>query len=117
MGMFHSLFYGHLKFKNLMIGDHLLKENDDTNHVYIVEHGQLEVYLIQEGNEFIIERLNAGAILNYTAIFTDDNSFPIVRASKNTKILSLSEDAFKNLQDEYPEFKKKMLKHQHSILL
>ena len=97
MDMFHNLFYQHLKMVNLARGDYLLKENGDTDHLYIVEYGQLEVVIIIEGNEFIVERLNNGAVLNYTVIFTDDNSFPVVRASKFTKLLSMSEYSFKEL--------------------
>jgi CRP-like cAMP-binding protein len=65
-------------------GDYLLKEHDETDNIYIVERGELEVVEEYEGNQFIIERLNSGTVLNYTTIFTDDLMKINIRASQHT---------------------------------
>ena len=53
-------------------GQIILAEGDPTDKMFLVVNGCLEVYLEFEGNEFIIEKLKPGSILNYLNIFTDD---------------------------------------------
>ena len=45
-----------------------------------VVNGVLEVYTEFEGNEFVIEKLKPGSILNYRNIFTDDKMKVKVRS-------------------------------------
>jgi CRP-like cAMP-binding protein len=61
----------------------LLKEGDPTDKIFFVVHGILEVYTEMEGNDFVIDKLKPGSILNYRNIFTDDNMKVNVR-SHNT---------------------------------
>ena len=49
--------------------------------VFVV-NGTLEVYTEFEGNEFVIDKLNPGSILNYRNIFTDDKMRVKVRSSQ-----------------------------------
>jgi CRP-like cAMP-binding protein len=72
----------------------LLKEMDPTNAMYIVEYGEIEIFLEVDGNEFIIERLSQGSVLNHRVIFTEDNMTVNIRARKPTYIQELSEDDF-----------------------
>ena len=53
-------------------GEVLLKEWDEIEKIIFVVNGNLEVFSEFEGNEFIIEKLKPGSILNYRNIFTDD---------------------------------------------
>ena len=70
------------KFKMFYLNknDLLLKRGDDTTSFYIVEHGCLEVFTEFEGNEFIIERLPTGSVLNYRVVFTEDRMMVNIRA-------------------------------------
>jgi CRP-like cAMP-binding protein len=69
--LFHKILYSfELKFYN---NNHeLLRINDPTESLYLVIDGALEIYTDFEGNEFVIERLMPGSILNHRVIFTDD---------------------------------------------
>lgn len=69
--LFHTILYS-LEQRYHKPGDLLLKVQDDTTSVYIVTHGCLEMYTEFEGNEFILETLTAGSILNYRVLFTDE---------------------------------------------
>lgn len=46
-------------FRDVIIdeGAYLLKEGVDTDSVYIVMYGELECFLIMEGNKFVFEKL------------------------------------------------------------
>ena len=42
----------------------LLKVGDEIDKIIFVERGQIEVYTEFEGNEFVIDRLGPGAVIN-----------------------------------------------------
>ena len=42
----------------------ILKVGDEIDKIIFVERGQIEVYTECEGNEFIIDRLGPGAVIN-----------------------------------------------------
>ena len=69
--LFHKILYS-FEIKYYSPGDLVLKEDDPTNNIYIVVNGSLEIYNTFEGNEFIIETLKPGSVLNYRVIFSDD---------------------------------------------
>ena len=69
--LYHTILYS-LEPRYLPPGDLLLKAQDDTTAVFIVTHGCLEMYTEFEGNDFVLETLTAGAILNYRVVFTDE---------------------------------------------
>ena len=61
--------------------------DDPTDTLYMVVEGALEVYTDFEGNEFSIEKLKPGSILNYRNIFTDDKMNVNVRTLGITYLL------------------------------
>jgi len=64
----------------------------------LVEYGCLELYTEFEGNEFILDFLPAGSILNHKVLFMDDLMYVNVRAGVPTHILELTQDGFDNLE-------------------
>ena len=71
--MYHDLYYTHLRPQSLDEGEYLIKKGEDTSYLYIIELGQIEVVKTIEGNEFVVEKLGRGSILNYTSIFVEDD--------------------------------------------
>ena len=61
--------------------------DDPTDTLYMVVEGVLEVYTYFEGNEFSIEKLKPGSILNYRNLFTDDKMNVNVRTLGITYLL------------------------------
>ena len=86
----------------------LREQQDDCNKIIIVISGTLEVFTEFEGNEFIIERLEAGSILNFRNLFTDDLMQVNIRTVSNTQCLELSEDKLREIIASDPVFEKKV---------
>ena len=61
-------------------GDEVLKLEQEIDKIIFVVSGCLEVYTEFEGNEFVIEKLKPGSILNYTNIFMDEKMQVSVRS-------------------------------------
>ena len=78
--LFHTVLYS---FRPRLInsGEIILEEKYGINSIIIVEHGILEVYTEFEGNEFVIEKLTAGSVLNYRSIHLEDLMYVNVRAA------------------------------------
>ena len=53
-------------------GDIILRTGDVCNELLFVENGIVEVFTEFEGNEFVIERLTQGAIINSRCFFMED---------------------------------------------
>ena len=89
-------------------GEELYKFNDKINEMYIVQDGCLEAYTICEGNEFVLVKLERGSLLNQNILFNEDQMLLNVRASQSTVVYKItSDDAYKKLVYEFPEFEKK----------
>lgn len=81
----------------------VLKQYDPIETIYIIMQGQLEIYTEMEGNEFVIERLNKGSIINHNMFLMDDVSQVNIRASEASHILEFNRDLYEKLQDEYKD--------------
>ena len=95
--LFHVVMYG-FEQRFYPADEIVLTEHDDTKDIFIVASGCLELYTEFEGNEFIIERLEQGAILNYRVIFTEDEMHLNVRALGNTHCQVLTTDKLEEIQ-------------------
>jgi len=63
-----------------------------------------------EGNEFVLERLTPGTILNYRNVFTDDQMQASVRSlvgGRGTSIQLLETKSLRALMIEFPDFGKR----------
>ena len=77
--LFHKVLY-QFRLRLINSGEIILEEKDVINTIIIVEHGVLEVFTEFEGNEFVIEKLTAGSVLNYRSIHLEDLMYVNVRA-------------------------------------
>ena len=77
--------------------------------MYIVTYGSLEVYTYFEGNEFVIERLNQGSIVNSRLIFIDDVMRVNIRTTPNTHIAEFNAEALDDLMCSNKKFERKLL--------
>jgi CRP-like cAMP-binding protein len=87
----------------------LLKVGDDTSSFFIVEKGCLEVFTVFDGNEFVIETLKTGSVLNYRVVFTDDTMMVNIRATQLTYMLEYKEELFENIKEDDPVYNKKLM--------
>ena len=90
---FHVFIYA-LKSQQIDKGQMLFEEGQNTDDLIFVEKGCLEIYTITEGNEFILDHLPAGSILNQLVVFTDDLMQVNIRAVCDTHILKFGSEEF-----------------------
>lgn len=69
--MIHTLIYT-LKHHFLEEGSMCLKVGDQVDKIVFVERGQVDVYTEFEGNEFVIDKLGPGAVINPAAFWVGD---------------------------------------------
>lgn len=113
--MFHNILYA-IKRKVFADQEMLLKEFDDVRHIFIVESGCVEIFTYFEGNEFVIDQLSKGSIINPRVAFTEDKMEYNMRCSGQTTLVSLSMRAIVSLFDEHPDFRKKIQLYTNTLL-
>jgi CRP-like cAMP-binding protein len=89
-------------------GEVLLYEGDETNQLFFIEKGKLEIYIELDGQEYIIEYLGPGSVLNYTVVFMTDPMIVNIRAIESTYISYLLEDDMEKMKSEDVQFGKKL---------
>lgn len=89
---------------------------EDTDSLLIVEQGMLEVFTSFEGNDFVIERLGKGSVINSRMLFTEDRMIFNVRCLKQTQLLELEIEMIKKHQQEDPALEKQFLMYQNNLL-
>jgi CRP-like cAMP-binding protein len=77
-----------------------MKECSNANTLMFVESGIVEVFTEFEGNEFIIDNLHQGSVINFRAFFMEDLNYVNMRAKKYTRILELNHDAMEKIKSE-----------------
>ena len=93
--------------------------------MYIVTKGYLEVYTFFEGNEFVIDRLKTGSIINYNLILIDDIMRVSIRSgNQGTWLATLTEEKLFEIARDNKAFERKVgiyldnqLRHGRSIVL
>jgi len=96
----------------------VLQANQPADKIYFLEEGQIELYTTFEGNDFVIEKLEKGSVLNHRAFFIQDCMYINVRCVTESKLLSLQQDTMKNLIQKYESIKvgRDLLIYQNKIL-
>ena len=113
--MFHDLIYK-LVPKQYEKGQILLKEYSNANSLLFVEYGLVEVFFELEGNEFIVDNLHPGSVINYRSFFMEDLMHVTMRCKENTRILELTKKTFEKMREENAAFETRILMHQSQIL-
>ena len=82
----------------------------------MLEFGVLEVFIILEGNEFVIDRLYKGSILNYRTFFMEDLNYVFVRCATSVTVLYLTLPMLNNIIGSHSDMEKYFLSYQNNIL-
>lgn len=85
-----------------------LKVGDSTDKIIFVERGQIEVLTEFEGNEFVIERLGPGTVINQKAFWVDDIMSVNMRCGMYTSLFELERKSLDEVRLEHPDFNKKL---------
>ena len=69
-----------------------------TQELLLIEYGVIEIFTYFEGNEFILERLYRGTVLNHRNIFMEDNNYVYAKCRTDVNILCLHLDKLNELK-------------------
>ena len=113
--LFHTVYY---KMTNEFLdkGETLLKERDDTDALYIVTTGTLEVFIELDGHKFIVDMLGKGSIICHRGVFTDDEMLVNIAAITPVYYLKLTEDQVDELRKQDAFFDARIGKYQHALM-
>jgi CRP-like cAMP-binding protein len=104
----HDIIYS-LKPKQYEKGTVLYKPEDDVTSVLFIQEGVVELFTYFEGNEFVIERLYRGSVLNFRAFFMDDLMYVYVRCAKATTVLEFENNTIEFTKVLRADFEKDLL--------
>ena len=99
-------------------GNEILNENNLSDAVYFIEDGEIEVYTTFEKNEFVLETLYRGSVINQRAIFMQDTMYVNMRCAADVKLLKLEHNTMKKLIEKYEDrsFGRELLIYQNKLL-
>ena len=76
---------------------HAIDVPDLVEEIYFIEEGIVEVTTEFEMNDFTIDKLGPGSVINYRAVFLKDQMYVNMTAMTEVKILSLPLDTLMEL--------------------
>lgn len=97
-------------------GHVIIKEATVAGSMFFVVSGVVESYTTMEGNEFVLDRLHSGSVINHRSFFLEDINSISYRAKENCQLLELTLQTIYQIMEEDDKFKKDMLIFQDVIL-
>ena len=107
-----------LQAKRCEEGAIVLAAEQNANSVLFIEYGIIALFTTFEGNEFEVERLNRGSVINHNAFFMQDQMYVDVKALTEVKILELTITKMNEIRQKHADssFDLKILTHSSNIL-
>ena len=99
-----------MKLKSFEKDKVILDTDQPIESLYIINEGILEVSTSFEQNEFVIDKLGRGSILNHRTFFKKDAQNVTIRAAKDCRVFELELDSFKEIIWKYMEKRNKCMK-------
>jgi CRP-like cAMP-binding protein len=110
-----SLMY-RMKVKKYEEDQAVIKETAQCSEIMFVQSGILEVYTEFEGNEFVIDRLHMGSIINFRSFFTEDNMWVNIRCRQSAVVSSIDSSLINELIYEDDKFNRSILQYTDILL-
>ena len=106
--IFHDLIHK-LVPVNYEKGQIIIKEFSNSKSMLFIEFGHVEVFTTFEGNEFILDNLYSGSIINYRSFFMEDLMFVNFRCKENCQLLELRMTTLNEVMEEHEILKRKLI--------
>jgi signal-transduction protein with cAMP-binding, CBS, and nucleotidyltransferase domain len=93
-----------MKRKTLEKGSFIYKRDDESQEMYLIQSGMIEIYHYtdkKEQNEFVIERLYRGSIINHNSFLMNDELDTDARCASNVTVFYIDINHFKNLRSKH----------------
>lgn len=84
-------------------GQILFKKNQDSDGMYVIRSGEMGIYL-DDSNSSPIAKYSNGAIVGEMALLDDKPRSATVKAIKETELVHIRQDDFKNLTKQLPRW-------------
>ena len=82
---FHFLYYS-FSLSTIETGKHLFEVGDPNNELILLVDGNVELYTYFDGNEFVLERLYSGSIINHRIFFMEQEAQVYCRVIRNAHV-------------------------------
>lgn len=93
-------------------GDLLIKEGDVADSLYVILFGKVKVFTKNnEGDEIILNELGQGDYVGELALLDDEPRSASVMATKNTEVMKISKQDFKQVLDRHPGLSISLIKN------
>ncbi|MBI5211792.1 MAG: peptidase domain-containing ABC transporter [Nitrospirae bacterium] len=89
-------------------GGFVFREGDRGDKFYIIVSGNAEVIRNIEGEDKVVNKLEAGQFFGEMALITEQPRLAGIRASSELKLVSISKEHFKVMIGKYPELNEKI---------
>jgi CRP-like cAMP-binding protein len=103
----HELIY-RLEERDYLQDEYILEHSEDTTDMFLLVNGSVEYITQIDGNDFVLKKLEKGAIINHTNVIIDDLMWVNIRCSSNVKMMILSNRNLTEVQAMFPTMKRKI---------
>jgi CRP-like cAMP-binding protein len=97
-------------------GQHILQQDSTADHMLLIERGEVEVYFVNEGHEFVLDVLYAGAIINPIQFLLEDKTMVSFRCRTVTLLRCLSRTDVRAISQTSPDYSKALQSFVYNML-
>jgi CRP-like cAMP-binding protein len=91
-------------------GHKLITEEDLTDKLIVVQYGVIDIEAVIDDQNFVIERLNKGCVLNYRNFLYKDTYKLVARCKSTTQVLYLDDVTWESLLSKYEDLNEEFQK-------
>ena len=92
-------------------GERILREGDPGDLLYLIDDGQVSIYIEQDGSRHELRRLAAGDYFGEMALINNDRRSASAVALEDTILYGIDRDSFRELTDTHPELADRIARH------
>ncbi len=97
---------------DLKDGEHIFKQDDDGNEMYLILSGAIDIYLTKkDGSSITLVELAKGEEFGEMGLFRKSKRSASAKAIGDTKLLVLNDKVLKNIQKRYPRIAAKLFRN------
>ena len=89
----------------------IFSPGEDLYKLYLLMNGVLEFVTYFDGNEFVLERVYGGSIINYRNFFMDDEAQVYCRVLRTSFVCEIHVSEVNVIKDLHPDFEKKFVSY------
>lgn len=113
----HDIIYM-MKDRVFSKGSIIQSPGDDASSLFFIQDGLIEIYTQTEsGEDFVLEKLFPGSVINYRTFFLESNAMVYIRMGRTSIMKELPYHLLNELLPKHPELKKQFSLYRNKTLL